>query len=185
MQRPRRLRKGSQRVAGVHSPAGRWGRCDDTVVLSTFVIVISYNKGTPFINQISIFGSIVVSISACHSKEQLAGGRGSIPRQRDTFFLRFRNPEPSFWAPTPFYHETLHIKGLFCLLFLRSTLSLPTTSYSNLLKLPQSLRLCIVFYIPVCNYPLYHNPAYHRTALIIMPSLRACQKDISLPFFAL
>jgi hypothetical protein len=34
----------------------------------------------------AIFGSIVVSISACHSKEQLAGGRGSIPRQRDTFF---------------------------------------------------------------------------------------------------
>jgi hypothetical protein len=29
----------------------------------------------------------VVSISACHSKEQLAGGRGSIPRQRDTFLL--------------------------------------------------------------------------------------------------
>jgi hypothetical protein len=28
----------------------------------------------------------VVSISACHSKEQLAGGRGSIPRQRDSFF---------------------------------------------------------------------------------------------------
>jgi hypothetical protein len=33
------------------------------------------------------FGSIVVSISACHSKEQLAGGRGSIPRQRDTFIF--------------------------------------------------------------------------------------------------
>jgi hypothetical protein len=33
------------------------------------------------------FGSIVVSISACHSKEQLAGGRGSIPRQRDTIFF--------------------------------------------------------------------------------------------------
>ena len=36
-----------------------------------------------------IFGSIVVSISACHSKEQLAGGRGSIPRQRDMFLLPF------------------------------------------------------------------------------------------------
>jgi hypothetical protein len=36
-----------------------------------------------------IFGSIVVSISACHLKEQLAGGRGSIPRQRDVFFLLF------------------------------------------------------------------------------------------------
>jgi hypothetical protein len=40
---------------------------------------------TSFINPV-VFGSIVVSISACHSKEQLAGGRGSIPRQRDIFF---------------------------------------------------------------------------------------------------
>jgi hypothetical protein len=39
-----------------------------------------------FINQPNIFGSIVVSISACHSKDQLAGGRGSIPRQRVSFF---------------------------------------------------------------------------------------------------
>jgi hypothetical protein len=36
----------------------------------------------PFIKLV-VFGSIVVSISACHSQEQLAGGRGSIPRQRD------------------------------------------------------------------------------------------------------
>jgi hypothetical protein len=36
-----------------------------------------------------VFGSIVVSISACHSKEQLAGGRGSIPRQRDNAILFF------------------------------------------------------------------------------------------------
>jgi hypothetical protein len=97
---------------------------------------IIYNKTIHFINQISIFGSIVVSISACHSKEQLAGGRGSIPRQRDTFFLRFRSSEPSFWAPTPLNHETLHIKGPFSLFFLRSTLSLPTTPYSNLSKMP-------------------------------------------------
>jgi hypothetical protein len=39
------------------------------------------------INQPNIFGSIVVSISACHSKEQLAGGRGSIPRQRVSFLF--------------------------------------------------------------------------------------------------
>jgi hypothetical protein len=39
------------------------------------------------INHQEIFGSIVVSISACHSKEQLAGGRGSIPRQRVSIFL--------------------------------------------------------------------------------------------------
>jgi hypothetical protein len=93
---------------------------------------IYYNKTAPFINQISIFGSIVVSISACHSKEQLAGGRGSIPRQRDTFFLRFRSPEPSFWAPIPLNQGTLHINGLFSLFFLRSTLSLLTTPYPNL-----------------------------------------------------
>jgi hypothetical protein len=42
-----------------------------------------------FIKNIKIFGSIVVSISACHSKEQLAGGRGSIPRQRDITILFF------------------------------------------------------------------------------------------------
>jgi hypothetical protein len=41
----------------------------------------------PSSNQPEIFGSIVVSISACHSKEQLAGGRGSIPRQRVQIFL--------------------------------------------------------------------------------------------------
>jgi hypothetical protein len=40
-------------------------------------------------HQKNVFGSIVVSISACHSKEQLAGGRGSIPRQRDDTFLFF------------------------------------------------------------------------------------------------
>jgi hypothetical protein len=38
-------------------------------------------------HQKTVFGSIVVSISACHSKEQLAGGRGSIPRQRDDTVL--------------------------------------------------------------------------------------------------
>jgi hypothetical protein len=59
----------------------------------------------PFINHPSIFGSIVVSISACHSKEQLAGGRGSIPRQRDTFVLRlfafrpvWQRPHDAFFA---------------------------------------------------------------------------------------
>jgi hypothetical protein len=97
---------------------------------------ISYDKTIPFINQISIFGSIVVSISACHSQEQLAGGRGSIPRQRDTFFLRFRSSEPCFWSPTPLNQGTLHIKVLFSLFFLRSTLSLPTTPYPNLSRLP-------------------------------------------------
>jgi hypothetical protein len=38
----------------------------------------------------------VVSISACHSKEQLAGGRGSIPRQRDNTILFF--PSFSWWS---------------------------------------------------------------------------------------
>jgi hypothetical protein len=49
-------------------------------ILNIFGVLIA-----PFIKT-AIFGSIVVSISACHSKEQLAGDRGSIPRQRDTLF---------------------------------------------------------------------------------------------------
>jgi hypothetical protein len=49
-----------------------------------------FSLASLFIKNI-FFGSIVVSISACHSKEQLAGGRGSIPRQRvksTIFFFR-------------------------------------------------------------------------------------------------
>jgi hypothetical protein len=42
-----------------------------------------------YLSSKNVFGSIVVSISACHSKEQLAGGRGSIPRQRDNTILFF------------------------------------------------------------------------------------------------
>jgi hypothetical protein len=37
----------------------------------------------------SIFGRIVVSISACHSQERFAGDRGSIPRQRVPSFFPF------------------------------------------------------------------------------------------------
>jgi hypothetical protein len=52
----------------------------------------------PFINHPRIFGSIVVSISACHSKEQLAGGRGSIPRQRVNDFYPFLLFRHDLWC---------------------------------------------------------------------------------------
>jgi hypothetical protein len=45
-----------------------------------------------------VFGSIVVSISACHSKEQLAGGRGSIPRQRDNSIIFFQVLLVPWWS---------------------------------------------------------------------------------------
>jgi hypothetical protein len=59
------------------------------VSLIDFALII-LRQSNPFIKSPEIFGSIVVSISACHSKEQLAGGRGSIPRQRvPTFCVLF------------------------------------------------------------------------------------------------
>jgi hypothetical protein len=70
----------------------------------------------------NVFGSIVVSISACHSKEQLAGGRGSIPRQRDdtlSFFRVFPGGGVELWGRWTSFGEDWSVRPAF--FFLRES----------------------------------------------------------------